>query len=395
MHKHILFLFSVLAVALGLFSGSCRNETTTPDFIDPVSAVRLIPDTMAVIATWRNPSSPILDYVEVSYTDEDGQPQVLQQREFVGDPASGLSTAYLRLKVKDAVAYEFTLTAVSNTGLRSEPVKASATAIADVYKVLLNSIRVYQPAENAGVIRVEFDNSLRGEFPLFVSVEYPSGGTMQTVVFPAESAECYLPAGVDMSPLPEVTVWTHDEHGGESARESRATREEFLLAPSAFTLLDQTPAWFAGVNATRLFDGNVFGEPWHTAATSTPPYPHFVLVQLDEVYELTKYALYPRTSEAAARSDYTIRLLVSLENATEGGEEWTDTGTFDFMPGGLEPYYTAANETPPRELAWFVYPLFMYPLAEYPHAQYFRLEILTNANNPYSYLNEVRVYALR
>jgi hypothetical protein len=381
MNKEI--LFSILAVALGLFSGSCSNEAT-PDFINPVSAVRLIPDTMAVIVTWRNPFAAVLDYVEVSYTDADGQTQVVQQREFIGDPASGLSTAYLRVEVKEVMEFEFTLTACSDAGLRSEPVKASATAIADVYKLLLSSIRVYQPAENAGKIRVRFDNSVRGRYPLFVSVEYPAGGTTQTVTFPAEEEECYLPDGVDMSPLPEVTVWAHDEPGGESYRESRTTRKEIFLPPAAFTVMAQTPYWNENATASQLFDGNPGGSPWHTDPGNIPPLPHFVQVELDDVYELTQYSLYPRTSDANAVSNYTLRLLVSLENS-EAEEDWTDTGTFEFMPGSLAPYASA----PAGSLPWFVY-----PLAGTPRAQYFRLEILTNSM-PYSYMNEMRVYALQ
>ncbi|MDR1666150.1 MAG: hypothetical protein LBS03_00430 [Bacteroidales bacterium] len=378
-----LSLLPVLSAVMSLVV-SCDE---TPDFIDPVRAVRLIPESNGMIVTWRNPQSPILEYVEVSYIDLSGAPQSIQQRKFIGDPSSGFSTAYTRFEIRDISEYEFTLVACSSTGLRSEPVKASAAPIESALGQLLKSIKIYQPVDAGNIIRVTWDASIGSD--LFVSVAYPKSGVTETVTFASDATEGDI-ADADITPAPEITVWTHDSKGDESRKTSLLLSAEIKLPSSAFRILDETPYWTEYTKSTLLFDG-LIGAPWHTDADAVHPYPHFVMVALDRMYELTRYALYPRTDEIS-RPHTNHRVLLSLENSTDE-KFWTDTGIFNFAQeiedrGGIRAYFDAWHENPPRELPWFVY-----PFTGYSYARYFRLEILAGAN-PWSMLDEMAVYGI-
>jgi hypothetical protein len=372
-------LLSVLA--------SCKDETAE-NAIEPVSAVRLISDNERIIATWRNPKSTILDYVEVTYEDENGQQKVVKCTQFIGDPASGVSTAVLNIEMTDQTEREYMLVACSNSGIRSTPVKVSIAAKGSLYDRLLESIAV---TSGVDTVWVNWENS--EELKLFsLSINYISAsGTDTTITCPATQKGDYITNIPKRVPV-TFSVWTHtaDRESAKTTQQATAfSKSDLIRIPASEITVITAPAEWSGCVATRMFDGD-FTTFFHSSASPTLPYPHIFVIELSREYLVNYYAFYPRLSDRNALPHTTHRVLI---NATENVEivegvanSWLNTGIRTFLAPVAE--YADAWSNGRQELPWFEY-----PISAMPKAKFIRLEILTSST-VYSQLSEWAIYGI-
>lgn len=320
--KRVVYTLSLFL--LFTFITSCEKNDNEGGFMEPVTEVQATPGYGAVYFSWKNPANANFYYVNIEYTDSNGNIRKKKVCRFDIDESADLTRGNI-FGFTDQNAYTFTLTACGYSGERSNPVTVSATPWEPAYNIVLRTVNIL--ADYGGVI-VKWGNDT--EVPLNIKVEYQNGsGSKITKLFNAEEpGEAYIQGLSAVAATFRITVVDELKNSSEERYIEVTPLEEKQLSKSTWSIAgfsSQEPAESPNGFAHCVFDNNT-GTFWHSAwAGSQPGYPHWFSVDMGDVQTISRVVCYRRQGDGRGQTRFAF--FTSMDGIT-----WEDQGTFDFNP---------------------------------------------------------------
>lgn len=217
MKKYILFLMFIPLLLV-----SCDKEKENGS-IEPVSNVNATPFIGAVILNWTNPSTSDYYYTVISYKNADGE--IVNKKvsyDSVDSTRTATTTISGLVEVKD---YAFSLTAVSLSGEKSDPVSISATpqSTDNAKDYVLGTVSV-APASMGAVL--SWKNISGVGVNLSFSYMDQNGDTKNLLVDASESGSTTISGGLIKTT--DIKVYAQNISGGSKTEEKVLTAEPLL-----------------------------------------------------------------------------------------------------------------------------------------------------------------------
>jgi hypothetical protein len=352
------FVFSLLFVA-------CSDENNDVSALSPVSNVQVTAGYGQLMLSWVNPPEEDFYYVDVTYTDANGNHISNKVSKFSIDTLRKVSIDTLR-GFTDTNKYDLTLTAYTLSGKHSAPVIVSGTPLEPAFNVALNSVTMV--SDFGGAI-IKWENSTGQKLTL--QVRYKNDANEKTTaIFDASESGSGSISGLSATERVFEAFFT-DALGNNSAAKT------FTIIPMAEVKIDkakwtvlsyssQEPAEGGNPNGLVIaaFDDNL-STYWHTQwSGASPGYPHFFAVDMHQEVTVSRVVCNRRKGDSRGQTKFQI--LTSLD-----GVNWEDQGSFDFNSS------SDADQS--------------YRLVKNPRARYFKYVALQGPNF-FAFLGEITIY---
>lgn len=138
---------------------------------------------------------------------------------------------------------------------------------------------------------------------------------------------------------------------------------------TAFSSASPSPAW----PATNAIDGDI-NTPWHTAHNPTAPFPHYFIVDMGEVVDISSFEVYRRMDDSGgAQPTHQIFYAQTLTDPTKSDDAgWKDYGTYPFDNVVSIPQFSRGTQV--------------------VKARYFMYYVGSNTRSAYAYIGEIGAY---
>ena len=138
----------------------------------------------------------------------------------------------------------------------------------------------------------------------------------------------------------------------------------------AFSSASASPVW----PATNAIDGDI-NTPWHTEHNPTAPFPHYFIVDMGKVVDISSFEVYRRMDDSAgAQPTHQIFYAESLADPTDSKDPgWKDYGTYPFDNVTNVPQFSRN--------------------ANVVKARYFMYYVASNSRSSYAYIGEIGAYS--
>ncbi len=301
--------FFILALAVITLQACSDDENVTVQAPGNVTAE---PGYGAVMFNWDFPEAENVVYVRVDYTDANGNPKH-QKFSSYNDNATILGL--------EQIAYEFTVTAGDKDGNLSQAEVLTVTPNNPPYLYVANTLSL--EATIGGVVATW--QNITGE-EVGINIVYTDKNG-QKAVFVANSDEEEGTAVLKDAPAEEQTFEAYVTNSSGSKSES----EFYSLTPLAEVMLDRS-AWTAEVDSyfkesqmgAQALDGNT-GTFWQTNWAAGDPFPHWLLIDMQQDNIVSKIVLYNRNHAGNLPKTFNkFKLEGSLDKET-----WMDMGEFE------------------------------------------------------------------
>lgn len=135
---------------------------------------------------------------------------------------------------------------------------------------------------------------------------------------------------------------------------------------TAFSSASASPAW----PATSAIDGDI-NTPWHTEHNPTAPFPHYFIVDMGEVADISSFDVYRRMDDSAgAQPTHQIFYAETLVDPTDSKDAgWKEYGTFPFDNVVSIPQFSRTNGV--------------------VKARYFMYYVASNSRSSHAYMGEI------
>ncbi len=355
MKKNIYYF--VWFVFLLLFA-ACSDDNNDVSTLSAVSNVQISAGYGQLILSWVNPSEEDFYYVDITYTDSNGNRRSNKVSKYV--------SADTLLGFVDTNTYQLTLTAYSLSGKHSTPVVVSAAPLEPAFNIALNSVEMNS---DFGGASIKWENNTNQKLTL--QVRYKNDANEKTTaIFDASKSGSGSISG--LGPVQKVfEVFFTDAQGNNSAVKTFniVPMAEIKIGKSKWTVFgysSQEPAEGGNPNGlvVAAFDDDL-STYWHTQwAGGSPGYPHFFAVDMNQQVTVSRVVCNRRKGDSRGQTKFQI--LTSLD-----GINWEDQGTFDF------------NSTSDADQS--------FRLVKNPKARYFKYVALKGPNF-FAFLGEITIY---
>lgn len=138
----------------------------------------------------------------------------------------------------------------------------------------------------------------------------------------------------------------------------------------AFSSASASPEW----PATNAIDGDI-NTPWHTEHNPTAPFPHYFIVDMGEVIDISSFEVYRRMDDSGgAQPTHQIFYAESLADPTDSNDMgWKDYGVYSLDNVVDIPQFSRA--------------------ANVVKARYFMYYVGSNSRSSYAYIGEIGAYS--
>ena len=139
---------------------------------------------------------------------------------------------------------------------------------------------------------------------------------------------------------------------------------------AAFSSASASPEW----PATNAIDGDI-NTPWHTEHNPTAPFPHYFIVDMGEVIDISSFEVYRRMDDSGgAQPTHQIFYAESLADPTDSNDMgWKDYGVYSLDNVVDIPQFSRA--------------------ANVVKARYFMYYVGSNSRSSYAYIGEIGAYS--
>ena len=313
--KRQLYILGIFIIFLVMTS--CENNDKEGGFINPVTDVQVTPYYGSVILNWAIPSDENYYYTLVSYVNAEGK-KMNKKVSCYDVKGSGRTEAIIG-GFTDENTYTFTLTSYNLGGAASESVTVSGIpksteAAKDYIITTVKATPAVQGAEVSWTNETGVANS--------VIVEYAdSKGVKKEKKFNAITSGKGIVASFVKATTLTVTV--------ENAAGKKSASRQFEVMPtlgeitkSGMKIQSLSSEW-GGCLGSYLIDNDIY-TIWHTQLTG---YPHYIVVDLGNEYNLNKIQLVRRQDDSGNGqwAPNRVQFLYSLD-----GKDFTSIGEFDF-----------------------------------------------------------------
>ncbi len=300
----------IMTVGVMLTMQSCSDDENV--MIEAPENVSAQAGFGSVIFNWDFPKAENVVYVRVDYIDVNGNPK--HQKFSVQNE----SPTILGL---EKITYDFTVTAGDKDGNLSEAVVLSLTPDNPPYLVVASTLNLR--ATVGGVIAT-WQNPTGEEIGINIVYTDKNGNEATFVTNSSDQEGSAILSGVSAG---EQIFEAYVTNSSGSQSESKF----YTLTPSGEIKLDRS-AWTAEVDSffkdsqkgAQALDGNT-GTFWQTHWQEGIPYPHWILIDMQQDNIISKVVLYNRNHAGNLPKTFKkFKLEGSLDNET-----WMDLGEFE------------------------------------------------------------------
>jgi hypothetical protein len=359
-------IYYFLGLAFSLLFAACSDDNNNDGSnISPVSNVEVTAGYGQLMLSWVNPPEEDFYYVDITYTDANGNHISNKVSKFSVDTLLNVSVDTLR-GFTDTNKYDLSLTAYTLSGKHSAPIIVSAAPLEPAFNIALNSVEMNSDFGGA-IIRWENNTGQK----LTLQVRYKNDENEKTTaIFDASKSGSGSISG--LAPVQKVfEAFFTDALGNNSAVKTFTIvpMAEVKIDKSKWTVLaysSQEPAEGGNPNGLVIaaFDDNL-STYWHTQWNgASPGYPHFFAVDMHQEVSISRVVCDRRKGDSRGQTQFQI--LTSLD-----GVNWEDQGTFDFNSS------SDADQS--------------YRLVNNPRARYFKYVALKGPNF-FAFLGEITIY---
>ena len=306
----------------------------------------------AVIFSWPVPEDENLYYVNISWTDAEGQPRSLQVSKFAAD-ASSAQVSVVADGFTDTTTYLFTLTPYNSAGAAGPSSQITCAPLEPAYNIVLPTVTL---TPDFGGVMINWENKTGKD--LTIEIEYMlEDGSKQSKSINAKSSIQEgndAIAGFTQGAEHPFTVSIKDRF--EHRSEEKIINQEVLQEQKIDKSIWDIPGYNADSNqgtigyssqainedkdgrinrARAIFDNDV-NSFWH-ARWSDTDYPHWYIVDLGKEVIISRIEMTRRQGNAKGQKGQQIFTCTAAgrtaaDNNLNGtdGWQWEDHGEFPF-----------------------------------------------------------------